>query len=193
MKTKAPPLLPFFRSETQARILAALFLREDAMSLSDLSKFTKSALPTVHHEVERLEEAGVITSERIGNVRLVRPNPRLGYAEDLRSLLLKTYGPVAVLIGLLDDVEGIQEAYIFGSWARRYEGETGRLPGDIDLLVVGTPDPEDVYEVCRKAEERLGNAVNPSILTKAEWTKPKSLLVESVKKGPRVQLLRGDE
>lgn len=106
---------------------------------------------------------------------------------------LKTYGPVAVLIGLLDDVEGIQEAYIFGSWARRYEGETGRLPGDIDLLVVGTPDPEDVYEVCRKAEERLGNAVNPSILTKAEWTKPKSPLVESVKKGPRVQLLRGDE
>lgn len=189
MKTKAPPLLPFFRSETQARILSALFLREgQGMSLADLSRFTGSAHPTVHHEIERLEKAGVVNSERVGNVRLVRANQRLTYLNELRALLLKTYGPVAVVSHLLADIERIEEASIFGSWARRYEGETGQPPGDIDLLVIGTPDPDEVYEACRKAEEQLGNAVNPTILTKAEWTKPKSGFVRSVREGARVQV-----
>lgn len=190
MKTKAPPLLPFFRSETQARILAALFLREgEGMSLSDLSRFTGSAVPTVHHEVERLERAGIVVSERVGNVRLVRPNRNLPYFEELRTLLLKTYGPVAVLSGLLREIDGVEEAYVFGSWARRYEGEAGLPPGDIDLLLVGDPDPDHVYEACRKAEEHLRNAVNPSILTLAEWRKPRSGLARAVKEGPRVPVI----
>lgn len=162
------------------------------MSLSELSRFTGSANPTVHHEVERLEKAGVLTSHRVGNVRIVRPNPRLAYSGELRSLLLKTYGPVAVLSHLLPQVERVREAYIFGSWARRYEGETGLSPGDIDLLVIGTPDPDAVYEICRRAEEQLGSAVNPSILSMAEWQKPKSGFVRSVKDGPRVNLLGVD-
>lgn len=189
MKTKGPPLLPFFRSETQARILAALFLGAEGMSLADLSRFTGSAHPTVHHEVERLEKAGVLASKRVGNVRIVRPDPRLGYAGELRALLLKTYGPVAVLSHLLTQVKAVREAYIFGSWARRYEGETGLSPVDIDLLVIGTPDPDEVYEICRRAEEQLGSAVNPSILSVTEWQKPKSGFVRTVKDGPRVTLL----
>lgn len=193
MKTKAPPLLPFFRSETQARILAALFLREDeGMSLADLSRFTGSASPTVHHEVERLEAAGVVTSTRVGNVRLVRPNRDLPYFEELHALLLKTYGPVALLSHALSDVDGIEEAYIFGSWARRYEGETGAFPGDIDLLVVGEPNPDAVYEACRVAEEQLRSAVNSTILTPAEWKRPRTGFVKTVKKGPKVALL-GDK
>lgn len=192
MKTKAPPLLPFFRSETQARILAALFLQEDeGMSLADLSRFTGSATPTIHHEVERLQAAGVVTSRRVGNVRLVRANRDLPYFDELHALLLKTYGPVAVVSLAVEDVDGIEEAYIFGSWARRYLGETGAFPGDIDLLVVGEPDPDAVYEACRLAEDRLRSVVNPTILTTAEWKRPRTGFVKTVKKGPKVALLGG--
>ena len=192
MKTKAPPLLPFFRSETQAKILAALFLLEDrGMSLADLSRFTGSATPTIHHEVERLEAAGVVTSIRVGNVRLVRANRDLPYFEELHALLLKTYGPVAVLSLALEEVDGIEGAYIFGSWARRYLGEIGAFPGDIDLLVVGEPDSDAIYEACRLAEDRLRSGVNPTILTAAEWEHPRTGFVKTVKHGPKVALLRG--
>jgi len=194
MKTKAPPLLPFFRSETQARILATLFSGVNGgRSLVELARLSGSATPTVHHEVERLERAGVVVSERIGNVRLVRPNVNLPYYEELRMLLLKTYGPVAVLTGMLQGVSGIERAYIFGSWARRYQGEQGPLPGDIDLLVVGDPDSDDVYDVCRRAEQLLGSAVNPSILTASEWERPRTGFVQAVKQRPRVLLLGSQE
>ncbi len=189
MKTKAPPLLPFFRSETQARILAALFLGNgEGMSLTDLSRFTGSATPTIHHEVERLEAARVVASTRVGNVRLVRPNRDLPYFDELTSLLLKTYGPLAVLSVALRDVDGVEEAYIFGSWARRYLGEQGGTPGDIDLLVVGSPDPDAIYEVCRRAEDQLRAAVNPTILTRTEWKRPVSGFVRTVKDGPKVSV-----
>ena len=192
MKTKAPPLLPFFRSETQARILAALFLLEDeGMSLADLSRFTGSATPTIHHEVERLEAAGVVISSRVGNVRLVRANRDVPYFKELHALLLKTYGPVTVLSLGLENIDGIEKAYIFGSWARRYLGETGAFPGDIDLLVVGDPDPEAVYEASRLAENRLRSGVNPTILTPAEWKHPRTGFVKTVKSGPKVALLGG--
>lgn len=125
----------------------------------------------------------------MGNVRLVRPNRNLPYFEELRTLLLKTYGPVAVLSGPLREIDGVEEAYVFGSWARRYEGEAGLPPGDIDLLLVGDPDPDHVYGACRKAEEHLRNAVNPSILTPAEWRKSRSGLARAVKEGPRVPVI----
>jgi hypothetical protein len=50
-----------------------------------------------------------------------------------------------------------------------YHGEAGAPPADIDALVVGNPDPDQIYEACRKAEERLGTAVNPTILTEEEF------------------------
>ena len=34
---------------------------------------------------------------------------------------------------------GIERAVIYGSWARRYQGEAGPLPQDVDLLVIGAP------------------------------------------------------
>ncbi len=155
----------------------------------ELARLTGSAVPTVHHEVERLERAGVVVSERVGNVRRVRPNRNLPYFPELRALLLKTYGPVALLKELLKDVSGVKEALIFGSWARRYMGEQGRTPGDVDLLIVGDPDLDGIYEVCRRAEEQLGNAVNPSILSPSEWNRPLNGFMKAVKEGPRVAVI----
>ena len=36
----------------------------------------------------------------------------------------------------LEGVEGIEKAYLFGSWAARYAGEAGRAPADLDVLVI---------------------------------------------------------
>ena len=34
-------------------------------------------------------------------------------------------------------IRGIGEAYLFGSWARRYVGERGAPPGNIDVVIIG--------------------------------------------------------
>ena len=40
---------------------------------------------------------------------------------------------------------GVEAAYLFGSWAARYQGVEGQRPvGDIDLLVLGEPDRDEL-------------------------------------------------
>jgi hypothetical protein len=190
MRTSPPPLLPIFRSAGQARLLAQLFALPggEGLTLAALGRAAGLASSRAHREVESLESAGLVRSERVGTARLVRPNVESPYYPELRSLLLKAFGPAAVLEPLLSEVPGVEEASLFGSWASRYLGEPGSAPGDIDLLVVGDVDPGDVYRACRRAEDALGRSVNPTILSRQEWTDRKSGFVRAVQEGARLPL-----
>lgn len=86
----------------------------------------------------------------------------------------------------LDAIGGIEEAYLFGSWARRYGGEPGAAPGDIDLVVVGEPDADKVYEAGRDAGAVLGQEVNVVILTPEEWRARRSGFIREVRSSPLV-------
>lgn len=65
----------------------------------------------------------------------------------------------------LGNLSGIEHLYLFGSWAARYQGETGRAPNDIDVLVIGAPDRDQVYEAGERAEKRLRVPVQVTIRT----------------------------
>jgi predicted nucleotidyltransferase len=70
----------------------------------------------------------------------------------------------AVLAEVLRGVTGIVTAYVYGSWAARHEGQTGQRPvGDIDVLVLGEPDRDQLYAALGVAEERLGRPVQAAI------------------------------
>jgi len=42
-------------------------------------------------------------------------------------------------------------------------------PGDIDVIVIGTPDVDRVYAAAREASTTLGIDVQPTIVSPAEW------------------------
>jgi predicted nucleotidyltransferase len=190
MRTSPPHLLPIFRSSGQAKLLAQLFAlpEGEGVTLAALGRAAGLAPSRVHREVESLESAGLVRSERLGTARLVRPNVDSPYYPELRALLLKAFGPAAVLESLLRELPGVEEASLFGSWASRYLGEPGPAPSDIDLLVVGDVGPGDVYRACRQAEGVLGLPVSPTILSRQEWSDRVSDFVRAVHEGARVPL-----
>lgn len=187
----APPLLPIFRSAGQARLLEALFLDESGRgnSIAELARATGAPVASVHREVERLEAAGLVRSERVGRARLVSADATSPVHEELRGLIHKTLGPAALLRTALADVEGIEHASIFGSWAARYLGEPGDAPADIDLLVVGRPVPDAVHEACDRIEERLARPVNVVILSPDEWAGRRSGFLRSIGRQVRVPVV----
>lgn len=181
-------LLPIFRTRAQEKLLADLFVRGDrALSLTELSARISVPLSTVQREIALLDRAGIVSSERVGNVRLVSPNAESPYYEELSSLLLKAFGPAAVLASCLAHTGGIERAFIFGSWARRYREEEGPAPNDVDLLVIGTVDPKEVYRSAREAEDSLGREVNPVVIRPEEWANPKGL-ARRIKAEPLVEV-----
>jgi DNA-binding transcriptional ArsR family regulator len=188
-RTTPPPLLPLFRSEHQLHLLGELFVYAgEARSISELSTATGIPQATVSREVGRLEEAGLLRSVRRGRLRLVEANDQLPYYPELRVLLLKTIGPAPVLAHELGAVKGIDEAFIFGSWAARYHGEPGPSPRDIDLMVIGEPDLDAIYAACRRAEASIRLDVNPIVRSRTEWRRRGSGFLADVRKGPLVQV-----
>lgn len=164
-RSPTPLLLPVLRSQQQGEILALLLGDPDLeLSLTELSRRTGAPHPSVHREVERAEAAGLVTSRKVGNTRLVRANTASPYYAGLADVLTRAFGVPAVLAAALRDVPGIKAAYIYGSWAARRAGEPGRRPvGDIDVLVLGDPDRDKLYGVLSEAEGRLGRPVQVTV------------------------------
>jgi DNA-binding transcriptional ArsR family regulator len=165
-----PSLLPILRSHQQAEILALLLGDPDLeISLTEIAARTGAPHPSVHREIERAEQAGLVTTRRQGNSRLVRANTASPYFEGLSAVLTRAFGVPAILSEALKSVAGITQAYVYGSWAARHAGEPGLRPvGDIDVLVLGEPDRDQLYEALSEAESRLGRSVQATI-RQATW------------------------
>lgn len=127
-------LTPIFRSETQIRLLAEAYWGPPA-SGRDLARRLNIPQPTVAREIVRLEEAGLLRTEAVGRSKIVHPadSPVSGA---LRQIVAYAAGAPRVVRQALAGVDGIEEVFIFGSWAARFRGEPGRPPGDIDVAVV---------------------------------------------------------
>lgn len=160
-----PSLLPVLRSQQQGEILALLLGDPDLeLSLTEIARRTGAPHPSVHREIERAEQAGLVTTRRTGNTRLARANTDSPYYAGLAEVLTRAFGVPAVLAEALSGVTGVAAAYVYGSWAARHAGQPGQRPvGDIDVLVLGSPDRDQLYNALSTAEERLGRSVEATI------------------------------
>ena len=174
-RSATPSLLPILRSQQQGEILASILgAPDDEFSVADLGRLTGAPYPSVHREVERAEHAGIVQSRRVGNVRLVQANTSSPYFDGLSAILVRAFGPPSVLSKALTDIEGVESAYLFGSWAARFTGHNGqRAVDDLDLLVLGDPERNALFHATSQASQTLGREVqvtirNPGWLTDGE-------------------------
>lgn len=178
--------MPIFRSRHQADLLTVLFLHpEQDYTLAELARRLEVSMSTLHGEIGRLLEAGLITARPVGRSRLLRANSRHRVADALGRLLAVTFGPQVVVEDEFAGV-GADAVLIFGSWARRYAGEPGSAPNDVDVLVLGDVEREDVYDAAERARERLELPVNPVVRPAARWLATDDPLVQQVKASPFV-------
>ena len=85
-------------------------------------------------------------------------------------------------------IEGIEEAYLYGSFARNQQDAAS----DIDVLVIGAPRGEALAEAIRKIERQLGREVSYTVLTRRELNSRrtrKDAFLENVWHNKRVPLV----
>lgn len=181
-------LLPILRSSVQGDLLALLFLNpEKELTISDAARTIGVSIPGLHHEAVRLIEAGFIRERRQGRNRLIRAEVESRIAPSLTELLALTFGPLPVLERELAGIAGINEAYIFGSWAARYSGNPGAIPNDIDVVVIGNASNGTLDEAAERAEKTLMRDVNVRRISSKEWNLG-SPFISTIKKNPHVKL-----
>lgn len=178
-----------FRSDEQVRLLVAMFVAAtEPMTLTELARRSNVSVALAHKEVELLEGAGLVNSTKIGQARLVEPNEDSPLTSDLRSLLTKALGPPFIIGEALDGISGIEQAFIFGSWAESHAGTPNGGSNDIDLMVIGDPDVDALYDSLRDVELRLGLPVNATLRTPEEWLTDDSGFAERVRAQPTIRL-----
>lgn len=189
MRVAAPPLLPIFRSRTQADLLALMFTHdEQEWTIAELSERVGAPYQTVVKEVRRLAESELLSLRDVGRSKLVSANTESPYAVPLRQLVLMSFGPPHVVAEEFGGLAGAHEVMIFGSWAARYEGVAGAVPNDVDVLIVGSVDRDEAYDAAVRAEGRLGRDVNVTIRSDEQWADVTDGFIRQVRDGHLVQV-----
>ncbi len=193
MRASAPLLLPILRSRAQAEILAVVLGNPSArFSLTELAAIAGTSAATVGREVVRAEQAGLVQIHGIGRTKLVSADTSSDYFEPLARLLLVGFGPRRLLEEKLAGLPGIEEAYLFGSWAARYSGDEGPAPRDVNVLIIGSPDRTAVYAAVEAVETELRRPIQVTFRTAEQWEKGSDPFLVTVRSRPLV-LLTGAE
>jgi predicted nucleotidyltransferase len=187
--------MPLFRSRALVAVLEQLYVVETTTdrSISDIARSSGVPYATTQREINRLADAGLIKTRTVGRSRLVTVEDDHAASPSIRTLMMLAAGPRSRIAKALEDLDGIQEAYVHGSWADRYLGTWGDAPADIDVLIVGDVDQQDLYERLQPVETALGIPVNPTVVSPHDWEASGSGFLKSVADGPLVPIVDSSE
>ncbi len=149
------------------RVLALLLLHpESAWHVREIARLTQTQAGTLHRELAKLADAGVLLVSKVGNQKHYRANMDCPIFIELAGLLRKTAGVADVLAAALAELaERIELALVFGSVARGEE----RAGSDIDLLVLGDVSFAQVVTAFYPLQTELGREINPVVYTVADF------------------------
>ena len=111
--------------------------------------------------------AGLVRSERVGNLRRFQANPQSPVYSELIALTRKTLGVEPMLReALLPLVPALKAAWIYGSVAK----QTDTAQSDIDVMLIGENLLlGSILELLVPLEAQLGRKINPTCYTPAEF------------------------
>ncbi len=177
------------RSKARQRLLTYFFANPTARChLRDLAERLSIDPSNLSKELGRLEREGLFRSEVSGRQKYFQLNREYPLFSEVRGIVTKTIGAVPLLAQSLKKIEGIEEAYLYGSFARNQQDAAS----DLDVLVIGTPRSEPLAETVGKLERQLAREVNYTVLTRKEFESRrtrKDAFLENLWHNKRVSLI----
>jgi len=177
---------------TQQRVLGQLFGQPDRSFYGGELIAAGGGSGAVQRELARLQASGLVNASRIGNQKHYQANRDSPIFEELRGIVLKTFGVADVLrAALLPLASQLTVAFVYGSVAKG--SDTAK--SDVDVMLVGKDlSYVEVIDALAGAEKRLGRPVNPTLYTLAELRRKRAAgnaFLHRVLAQPRI-LLMGD-
>lgn len=147
--------------EYRKRILGLLLLHpEESYHVRELARLTDTSAGTLHKELSKLSDAGILQSKKIGNQQHYSANVQCPIFEELASIFRKTSGLADVIANALSNMKSqIKFAIVFGSVARGEE----QASSDIDLMVIGDISFGDVVSLLHESQVTLKREINPVV------------------------------
>lgn len=159
------------RSKARRKLLAYYFTNPVARHhLRDLAERLKVDPSNLSKELGRLEREGLFRAEVSGRQKYFQLNRAYPLFKEVRGIVAKTIGAVPLIAESLKKIDGIDEAYLYGSFMRGRQDAAS----DMDVLVIGTPRGKVLAEAVRKLERQLGREINYTVLAVKEFKSRRS-------------------
>lgn len=155
-------------TDSQARVFRWLFGQPSRQfHLSELRRLTGLGSASLQRELNRLADAGLVHSERVGNLRCFQADPQSPVFNELIALTRKTLGVEPMLReALIPLAPDLKAAWIYGSVAK----QTDTAKSDIDVMLIGENLPlARILEQLLPLEAQLGRKINPTCYSPADF------------------------
>ncbi|MGR3843556.1 nucleotidyltransferase domain-containing protein [Serratia marcescens] len=161
------PMLELLFSEYRRKVLSLLFIEAGrAFHVREIARRTATQAGTLHKELSRLAESGILLRQRQGNQICYQANADCLIFPELAAIFRKVCGPAECLRQTLAAFgEAIERAFIFGSVA----SGKATAASDIDVLIVGKLSFAEVIQAVYPLQATLGREINPKLYSPEEW------------------------
>lgn len=182
--------LEITRSRLRKKIFSFFFTNPNAnLYLREISSMLNEDPGNLSKELNKLEKEGIFISLMRGNQKYFTINEKHPLYKELKTVVFKTIGVEGSLRKILNGMNNIRLAFIYGSFAHNKTNSSS----DIDLFIVGNPDEDKLMDKIEILEKRLQREINYNIYSKKEFKerlrKNDSFLL-NILKGPKI-ILKG--
>lgn len=155
-----------FSSKTRVEILRLLFSNPDGRYyVRQIARELGRDISGIKRELDNLEKANLLTSEKLGNLRYYAVNKSAAIFADLKSIIAKTVGVQGAIAGSLAALGGLRQAWMYSMNSH----PPGEGSGPVPVLIVGRVDLAELNEAVTQLEGRLGREINYTVYDEAEF------------------------
>lgn len=151
-------------SKTRIKLLLKFFLNSRTTAyLRNLETEFGESTNSIRVELNRLEDAGFISSEFSGNKKIFKANTRHPLFVDLNSIVMKYAGIDRVIEHVVKRLGKVEEVYLTGDFAKGLDSNV------VDLIMIGEVDTAYLVDLISKAEPMINRKIRYLIYTKGEF------------------------
>ena len=177
------------RSAIRRRILGLLYFNpESRYHLREIARLALTSAGTASRELRRLHNAGLLDRTLEGRQVYFQARRDSPIYEPVSQVVRRTIGVRDVLREQLAGLAGVKSAVIFGS----YVSGMMRPESDIDLLVVGNPDRDELTDRLEAAQAQVGREINEVVMHPVELADRRrrgDSFVASIDEGRTIEVL----
>ena len=194
MCTYSTALSAVLFGQIRGAVLALLYGHADkSFYVRQIARHVNASVGAVQRELEKLAQVDLIVRTAVGNQVFYQVNQLSPVFAEMRTLVSKTVGIFNVLCSALEQLaDRVTIAFVYGSVARQEE----KSESDVDLMIIGCVELDDVLARLSDVETTLGRAVNPTPYSEDEFKKKLgegNHFLNAVVKGDKVFLIGNED
>jgi len=156
------------KSAITKKILNYFFVNpQESLYVNELSRKLALDKRNLVKKIKELEQEGMLVHETRGNLKLYAINTRYPLYQEFRKIIMTTVGVEEQLKSILRGIDGVKEAYIYGSYAKNAMD----THSDIDVLVVGSVGVVSVQKRISKLQRDIDREISVTVMTQADFNR----------------------